>query len=73
MRDHILKTKDEKGERDCEVSKIIVHPHYDPRKQGLHDLALIQLKERVDLNVYSPVCLAKERINQEFGTMATFH
>ena len=59
MRDHMLRTENEKGERDCEVERIIVHQQYNPKKQGIHDIALIQLKEKVDLNVYIPACIAK--------------
>ena len=40
-----------------EVSQIINHPSYDASSSN-NDIALIKLSEEVDLNIYTPACLA---------------
>eukprot|EP00092_Neocalanus_flemingeri_P050258 GFUD01058038.1.p1 GENE.GFUD01058038.1~~GFUD01058038.1.p1 ORF type:complete len:320 (-),score=88.45 GFUD01058038.1:258-1112(-) len=40
------------------VSKIITHEDYDDDSKS-NDIALLQLAEAVDLNVYTPACVAK--------------
>ena len=40
------------------VSKIITHEDYNA-EESVHDVALLKLAEPVDLNVYTPACVAK--------------
>ena len=44
------------------VSKIITHPSYSASTFN-NDIALIQLSEEVDLNVYTPSCIAMTSAN----------
>jgi len=46
------------------VSQIINHPSYNAQTSN-NDIALLKLSEAVDLNVYTPACLAKSTDNFE--------
>ena len=47
-------------EKTISVSKIINHPGYNPAGGSLNnDIAILELAEQVDLNVYTPACLAQ--------------
>ena len=46
------------------VSQIINHPSYNAQTLN-NDIALLKLSEAVDLNVYTPACLAKSTDNFE--------
>jgi len=43
--------------KNLEIETMIIHESYDPVQQT-HDIALLKLKEKVDLNIYTPACLA---------------
>ena len=51
--------------RTMSVSKIICHPKYDERTEN-NDIAVLQLAEEVDLNVYTPACMAKTSDESSF-------
>jgi len=42
---------------NLEIETMIIHESYNPVEQT-HDIALLKLKEKVDLNIYTPACLA---------------
>ena len=39
-----------------EIEKIIIHERYGMRMEN--DIALLKLKEKIDLSIYTPACLA---------------
>ena len=43
--------------RNLEVDKIIVHEDYCADHHLGHDIALLKLKEEVDLSIHTPACL----------------
>ena len=45
-----------------QVSKIITHENYDAENSD-NDVALLKLSESVDLNVYTPACVANTGVN----------
>ena len=62
--DHVLSMKSNK-EIVTKAQKIIIHKKYDTTKRGLHDLAIVKLKNEVDLNIFPPACLARASFNQQ--------
>ena len=40
-----------------EVEKYINHPEYDNPSAFANDITLIRIKEKIDLNVYTPACI----------------
>uniref|UniRef100_A0A336L9X9 CSON006991 protein n=1 Tax=Culicoides sonorensis TaxID=179676 RepID=A0A336L9X9_CULSO len=57
--EHDTETEDESQTDDYEVEKIFIHPGYsESTKQN--DIALIYLKNEVDFELYTPVCLPKQ-------------
>ena len=40
------------------VAEIINHPQYNPTNSD-NDIALLKLAEPVDINIYTPACLAR--------------
>ena len=48
------------AEKTIAVSKITNHPNYNPAGGSLNnDITVLELAEAVDLNVYTPACLAQ--------------
>merc|ERR550519_2297513 len=43
---------------NLEIEAMIIHESYNPTAQT-HDIALLKLKEKLDLNIYMPACLAE--------------
>jgi len=43
--------------KDFNVEKIVVHAEYQTINKNNHDIALVKLATKVDLTVYTPVCL----------------
>ena len=47
--------------KNLHIAKVIIHEGYD-KKMQINDIALLQLREPVDLSVYMPACLpAKDK------------
>ena len=59
--DYDLDKKNEtKLEKTFNLRKVIVHEDYELGPRGImHDIALVELDEEVDLSVYTPVCLSR--------------
>ena len=59
--DHDLaSTTDTTIAKDVKVKTIFNHENYKPANGSLNnDIAVLELEEEVDLNVYTPACLAK--------------
>ena len=49
------------------LKNIVVHEGYGKKKEEgfLHDIALLELAEEVDLSVYTPVCLPSSVRNRD--------
>merc|ERR1711962_1476617 len=64
--EHTIRTEDnaisdnddnDSKRKNLEIETMIIHESYDPVQQT-HDIALLKLKEKVDLNIYTPAYLA---------------
>merc|ERR1712083_447898 len=56
--DHKM-SKTDSNEKSLQVSKIINHSGYSAYGAPVHDIALLKLKQKVDMTKYSPACLPK--------------
>ena len=67
--EHDYKRQDETflETKEFRVKNIIVHEGYGKNKDEghLHDIALLELEEEVDLSVYTPVCLPSSVRNRD--------
>ena len=50
-------------EKEIIIEEVIVHHSYDIHYSYENDIALLKLAEKVDLNVYTPICLPRSREN----------
>merc|ERR1719295_1725381 len=57
--DNFLSDNDDNDSKrkNLEIETMIIHESYNPTEQT-HDIALLKLKEKLDLNIYTPACLA---------------
>ena len=39
------------------IEKIIIHEDYCVGNENIHDIALVKLKEKVDVSIHTPACL----------------
>ena len=51
--------------KDLELKNFIVHEEYKHKVNLIHDIALMELEEEVDLSVYTPVCLPSSVRNRD--------
>ena len=54
---YILYPNSSQSRRDLEIEKIIIHEEYCVGKAFAHDIALLKLKEKVDVSTFPPACL----------------
>ena len=54
---YILYLNSSQSRRDLEIEKIIIHEEYCVGKAFAHDIALLKLKEKVDVSMFPPACL----------------
>ena len=52
-------------EKNLTVVRSYLHEDYDGVK-AINDIALLEVKEEVDLKVYTPVCLPSEEDSQDY-------
>ena len=70
--DHALNTTGEGNlkEMTVDIAKYTNHEDYDIKTQD-YDITIIELAKEVDINTYTPACLAKTSDNNSFdGKMA---
>ena len=67
--EHDFKKKNETflETKELNLKNIIVHEGYGKKEEEdyLHDIALLELEEEVDLSVYTPVCLPMSVKNRD--------
>ena len=67
--EHDFKKKNETflETKELNLKNIIVHEGYGKKEEEdyLHDIALLELEEEVDLSVYTPVCLPSSVRNRD--------
>lgn len=67
--DHLNAITDES--RDYSIDRIVVHPKFRSKSPPKNDIALVQLRQRVQFNRFMrPACLATEAFAPQLGTGA---
>ena len=74
--DHDISTETETTtlmQKTIQVTKVIIHENYgeNPNGPDFNDIALLELEEELDLNVYTPVCLARADFTEDGMTMSS--
>ena len=53
-------------ETDFEIAKIILHPKWDGRFEYSNDIAVIKLASEVNMNLFTPACIATTAEERSF-------